>query len=595
MNEGRKFLERRPDAVSTLLMGAGLGLLVVTLLGGAAAPGHDSLSGPKLKVTAAGLSGVTPSAALTSLNLGVVAYPHAICAYNSGTCPAGTGVSRVTLTANAASGGVLAWPAVQVAFVVETALYDGVYDPSAGEPGTDPCAASGGTGCEESNGVPFFVTHAQQIANAIATANPHSAVSFALVDYFSTSNLDDGDGAEYHVDLPTFVQASTFGSAVSSTFQAQVLGGGFVYGDSDFSDNMHHSSMITALYGTIIGSGLNWGNQTHHVIVWMGDTAPRDPAYVQDYCVSPSNYASSGTCYSSSCEPSYVFAAGTSPQCEGWVHSQDGNVTHSIAQLAKTSPTCTDSIGGVCTVDMIDLWSTPTDPYSKGWPAGRAGGGPGGTIVQQNVDRVLLAGCDMAAATGGTWDGPAFFTCPDGTQGSLQYVAHGSATAPATNNPTLFTAFRQVGFGPILKTQVAAGTGRPLFTYVPFGNIVLAPGGQLQATASCQRAGLTFKLCDTIPTVVKVNGMTYLGWNWSKNASTNIMYVGDSWTASFNVVATGPPFALVPVDACTTAVCHAGGSSSVAGGLFTWATYVPYTNNTVVVQSFPLGQVQVRQ
>ena len=68
--------------------------------------------------------------------------------------------------------------------------------------------------------------------------------------------------------------SGSFGGQVQSTFQAEVLGGGYIYGDSDFSDNILHSSVITALYGTIIGSGLDWSPHTHHVIVWMGSTAP---------------------------------------------------------------------------------------------------------------------------------------------------------------------------------------------------------------------------------------------------------------------------------------------------------------------------------
>jgi hypothetical protein len=545
-------------------------------------------AGASASVAAAPASTATPA-----LSLGITAVPHTICAYGIATCSAGAPTSRVTLSANAGGQGIIAWPNVQVAFVIETTLYDGVYDPTAGDPGSDPCAGGGGMPCEESNGVPFFVSHAQQIANAIATANPHSQVSFAMVDYFATCNLDDCDGSEYHVDIQNFVPSGYFGSEVQSTFQATVLGGGYVYGDSDFSDNILHSSVITAMYGTIIGSGLSWSNNTHHVIVWMGSSAPRDPNYIENYAASASDYATFYTGaaeLSASCEPAYQFQSGTSPNCEGWVKSQDGNETHSIAALTRTAKQCTGSIGGVCTVDAIDLWDTATDPLSKGWPA-RSGYGPGSLTVQKNVDHVLLAGCDIAAATGGTWDGPSFFTCPDGQSGSLQYVAHGPATTPNTQNPSLYAAFRQVGFGPIIETQVAAGSGRPLFTYVPIGNIALAPN--LQATAACTRNGAPQKLCQSTPQLLHLGGMTYLGWNWSTNRSSNIMYLGDSWTASFNVVATGPPFATVPADACITIECRAGGSSSV-DGIYTWATYVPFSNNTVVTSSFPLAQITVQ-
>jgi hypothetical protein len=570
-----------------LSAGASSGRLIIV-------PGATTGAGPLAVHTVP--AAISPSATVAgALSLGIQAAPHTICAFGLETCAAAAGYSRVSLTANAGNGGVLAWPAVQVAFVVETTSNDGVFDPTAGEPGRDPCALAGSqsTTCEESNGVPFFVAHSQQIANAIAAANPHSQVSFAMVDYFANvNNWDDGDGAEYHVDIPQFIPSSYFGSEVTSTFQANVLGGGYVYGDSDMSDNQLTSPVITAMYGTIIGSGLDWSNNTHHVIVWMGSTAPRDPNYPENYCVSNENQFFGGTaCIGATCEPSYTFQTGTSPNCEGWVKSQDGNQTHSIAALAKTAPACTGSIGGVCTVDTIDLWTTETDPLSQGWPTGIAGGGPGGTIVQSNVARVLLAGCDMAAATGGSWNGPAWFSCPNGQAGSLQYVPHGKYNQPNTDNPTLFSAFKQVGFGPVLQTQVASGTGKPIFSFVPFGNIALST--DLQATAACIRNGVALNTCQIAPTVIHFEGLTYLGWNWSRNASSNVMYVGDFWTASFNVVATGPPYATVPVDACTTTDCKAGGSGAVLG-LYSSASYVPYTNNTISTQSFPLATVTVQ-
>jgi len=528
-----------------------------------------------------------------ALQLGITDEPGSICVDQESSCAAGVGMSRVTISANAGGAGILSWPNVQVAFVIETTAYDGVYDPSAGDPGSDPCASATTGPCEESNGVPFFVAHSQDIANAIAEANPHSHVSFAMVDYFATKDKDDdGDGSKYHVDIQQFVPSQQFGTAVTSTFQAQVLGGGYVYSDSDFSDNVLTSSVITAMYGTIIGSGLTWSEATHHVIVWMGSTAPEDPNYNEDYCVSASDDALDSGCQTStSCEPSYTFLDGSSPNCEGWIRSQDGNVNDSIARLTKTSPTCTDSIGGVCTVDMIDLWTTATDPLSKGWPTGRTNGGPGGSAVVIDVQHVLLAGCDMAAATGGTWDGPSFFTCPDGQTGTLQYVPHGPPTKPNLENPTLLEAFREIGFGPVLETQVAAGSNRPIFSFVPFGNIVLANTSNLDVTEQCQHNGIDLRGCGAAQPL-DLGGIRFLGWNWSTNASTNEMFVGDTWTASFNVIAIGGPYRAVPVDACTTAGCHSGGSTAV-DGLYSSATYVPYTNNSVDTESFPLALLNV--
>ncbi len=541
---------------------------------------------------------------LPPLALQIASGPSTICAGGNNSCSAGTGVARVTLTATAAQAATPFWPNVQVAFVVETTAYDGDFDHYNSFYGQDPCAAAtSGQGplCEESNGVPFFVANAGLIASSIQAANPHSNVSFALVDFFGTDCgdwNDCGDSYMYHVDIPDFVGPSAFGPAVRSTFQAQILGGGYT-GIFGLDDNFLHSPVITALYGAITGSGLTWSANTHHVIVWIGSTAPRDPSYAENYWVSPFDHCCSGSQRDGwTCEPSYTFANGASPNCEGWIRSQDGNPNDSIAALAHTAHQCTESVGQVCTIDVVDLWDTPTDPLSPAWiqdpgyPSGTAGAGPGGTGPTQDSEHIILAGCDMARATGGTWDGPAFWTCPDGQAGSLQYVPHGGLQDPNTNNPTLFNALRGIGFGPEYRTLVANGTGQPMFTFVPEGAIRVAPDPQF--AAACVTPGGFLPTCQRTPTVLHAFGLTYLGWNWSTNASNNALYVGDQWTASFDVIDTAPPYGLIPIDSCQSPGCFAGHSTPV-NGLYTWAMYRPASNVSVAIQSFPLAQVIVVQ
>lgn len=534
----------------------------------------------------------------SQLNLQVLASPSAICAGGGATCAAGVGVERVTLTAAVPATVQTVWPAVQVAFVIETTPYDGVFDPSAWEAGRDPCTTTpgyNGTLCEESNGVPFFVANAQTIANAIAAANPRTNVSFALVDYFATlTGYDDYDGAEYHVDLPEFVPATGFGNAVHNTLATTVLNGDYVYPDSDLADNFLDSSSITALFGTLGGSGLDWSNGTHHVIVWMGSTAPRDPGYPVDYCASGSA-DSPGTylpCVAPTCEPSYKFPTLKEPQCEGWVQSRDGNPVDSIAGLARSTPSCTDSLGGTCTVDTVDYWDTPTDPYSLGWPAsnGSDGRGPGGPKAVGDASSILRAGCDMAIATGGSWAGPAYASCSDGRSGSLVYVPHGPAGQPDTSNPTLLAALRGIGFGPVTQTTGPTAGDVPLFQFVPFGSIV--PATPLNALAVCIRGGEAAPTCPSVPSVRLGGSATVLGWNWSADPAANVLQAGDTWSVSFDVVATGPPFALVPLDACTTSACAVAGSQAV-DGFATVATFRSAVDGTLVVESFPLAEVDV--
>ena len=571
--------------------------LVSTSLAG---PSHAG-SGPAFHPGSVALGAPAASALATGpeapLSLSVSVTPTAICAFGSTACAANTGVGRVTVSASATGGGTLAWPAVQIAFVIETTPYDGVYDPIApgGESGHDPCASpsgSGRTACEESNGVPFFVGHAAQIASAIQLSNPHTAVSFALVDYFATRTApwDDGDGAAYHVDVSQFVTASDFGAAVGQTFQRNVLGGGFTYAESDFADNFLDSSSITALYGALTGSGLGWSPGAHHVVVWMGSTAPRDPAYLENYCVSAHVFAqqfSGPGCYSTTCEPSYEFPTGASPRCEGWVSPQDGVPSHSIAALAHAAPACMESFGGVCTIDTIDLPSTPTDAFSPAWNPLGEGGPP---AIQRDVAHVLQAGCDLAMATGGTWTGPVGYSCPGEGAGTLPYVSHGPYDRPNLDNPALMSALSRIGFGPVQLIQSAAGGNRPMFSFVPFGAIRIAPDPQV--AVSCLHSGVPESTCQVRPTVGLVNGIAYLEWNFSAVPRDNVMFLGDTWSASFNVVAIGPPYQSVPIDACTSPVCLAAGSAPIAG-VSSVAAFVPSSNLTLMTESFPVALLTV--
>ena len=565
----------------------------------------SSTSGSSSLSTTQTASSVAPAASSTpSLTLGTAAEPQIVCALGATGCSSGYPSSRVTLTATVTSAPKAFWPDVQVAFVVETTGPDGVEDHYNSYYGTDPCAAAtNGQGplCEESNGVPFLIGHGQDIATAIAQANPHSNVSFAMVDFFGTDyDWNDGpfDSWKYHVDIPTFVPADQFGQAIRETFVTEQLteanGWGCICG---LDDNFLHSSSITALYGAIIGSGLDWSANTHHVIVLMGSAAPRDPSYVENYWVSAFDHCcTSPSPYGGTCEPAYQFSNGYSPNCEGWVRSQDGNPNDSIAALTRTAPSCTDSVGHVCTVDVISYWDTPTDPFSQGWPkdpgypSGTAGAGPGGYSVIQDSAHILEAACDLAAATGGSWNGPAYWTCPNGVTGSLQYIPHGPLSSPNIDNPTLFAALRQIGFGPVYQSLVAQGTNEPVFTYVPPTNFAVSANPEF--TAACVTPTGFLSTCQTYPSVLHKNGILSYGWNWSTNRSLNSIYVGDSWTASFNIVNTGPPYAYDPVLSCITTTCLAAGSGMI-NGLYSAATYFSANSTSLTTISFPLAQVKV--
>ena len=549
------------------------------------------------------MDGAAASATALPLSLSISETPTSICAYQGVNCSAAAGQTRVTMVAQATSTPTEFWPDVQVAFVLETTPYDGVYYHGGTEPGLDSCASGTAPLCEESNLVPFFMAHAQDIANAVQQANPHSTVSFAMVDYFVTNFGDwsDGlrDGVKYRVDVPRFVPAPEFGVSVTNDFTNLVFGG-LPYGTYGLDDNFLHSSSITALYGTILGSGLNWSANAHHVIVLLTSTAPQDPHYPVNYCVSPfdPSGASLGfdgpTCEGQTCAPSYVFPDGIQPECEGWVVSGDGRPGDSIAALAHDSPTCRDSTGAVCTIDVIDVLTTPTDAYSSGWPSdsstGYAGGGPGGPLVIANVQSVLLAGCDLSAATNGSWDGPVGSVCPDGRVGDLTPVNHGPVKNPNVENPPLLGALSRIGFGPVVAPTVLNGGGSPMFQFVAATGLAMAPNPGYQV--SCIAGSGLPPDCPQAPTVLHHGLATVYGWNWSAIPAGNGLPPGSRWTASFDVVSVSPPFGTIALDACVTSSCFLAGDSAVSGR-YTSANYVVTANDTSIVQSYPLALVRI--
>lgn len=567
-----------------------IGITLSTALAGQVATRHVSAPADLAigKPTAAG--GLISAPPPPGFSLSIAASPLSICTLFDPACVAGTTVSRITLGA-VPLGGAQYWPDVQVVFAIDGTFMNGVYTQT-DDPGYNLCDRSGyQIPCEESNGLPVFVADAGLIAESIQSENPHTQLSFGLVDFESTlCDYGDCDGSVFHVDVGQFVTAASFQMAVQSTFQATYLGGGYSCADCDFWDNFLHAPSITALFGVLSGAGIDWSPKAHHVIIWLGDTAPRDGRYPENYCTSGwDGGLVGGSCYSKTCEPAYAFGIVTMPNCEGWTTTQDGNPQDSIAGLAHTAPACVASLGSSCTIDAIDLWSSNTDPYSLDWP-GLGANPQNDAWIRENVDSVLLAGCDIAQATGGSWEGPAWFSCPSGAQGSLQYVSHGPRVSPNLVNPTLLAAFRSASLGAVPILPVAASAGESMFKFVPFGAI--APSASLNAMTSCWRQAAALSTCQTQPTKVLRNGLSTLEWNWSTDPRSNVMYPGDTWVAQFDIVATGPPYTKVPVDACTLAICTRVGSHAVMG-LLTSVSYSVPNDTIALTQSFPLAEVNV--
>ncbi len=540
------------------------GIATVPGFGAPARPGGSTGLALVAGVPDARAAGSSPDTATPNASVSVGVAPATVCPTTWPTCPAGTGAARVSLTTsygsgtgNAVTGNVSG--RVQVLFLLETTPYDGAYDASAADPGRDACGQSNGKPlCEESSLDPTFASYSGTVVSALAAAHPTDELTFGLVDYFATlTSFDDGDGFPFHVDVGNFTTASSFPNAVNATLLNASSGvldrPSMTLPDSDLSDNFLASSEITALYGALEGAGLNWSANAQHVLVLLGSTAPRDPGYPVDYCGSPATYYYSTNCSGSTCEPIYTFTTGASPNCEGWVSSQDGNASHSIAALAAASSDCTHSALGRCVIDALDVWDTPTDPHSKGWPSTT-----NASIPANDSASILKAGCDLALATGGSWDGPTFASC-NGTAGSMTYRNYSSSVA----DPGLVSAIANVSLGPPGAAMVTPGPA-------PFLSLLLGPDVALAAapaySAVCSAApGAPNASCEQTPSVSNRSGVVGVGWNWSAVPSENVLLPGDSWTVSFDVVPAPGATGNLTLLRCAAAACVAAGAGPVDG------------------------------
>jgi YVTN family beta-propeller protein len=216
--------------------------------------------------------------------------------------------------------------------------------------------------------------------------------------------------------------------------------------------------------------------------------------------------------------------------------------------------------------------------YALGSLGGYKGNPPTGSVIVNGTDRsiaVTFTSTYMVPLSLGILASPST-VCADG-----------SVTCPAA------TGYARVTVTAVApgnrSTLVAEGAAQPIFQFVPYGNISVAPNPQINV--SCTTALGLFLNCGSTSTR-NVSGIEVLDWNWSDTPSSNAMYGGDTWMASFLVYASGPPYTAVPVDACITLICRVDGSAAVRG-LFTSATYFNQPNSTPVGQSFQLTSVTV--
>jgi hypothetical protein len=713
--------------------------------------------------------------------------------------------SDLSLGLDGSGNGTAAWPAVQMLFLAQTTILDGVYRPGCmtgytpnntswcptnqtyGVPPVSPIAPNYEPIQGASNLLPTFVNNSYAYTEAIQAAHPLTRMTFGFLDFFAThSKWDPGGGTTYHVDVSNFLPPGEFASMLNRTFRTEVLGPSpsdlTLHQTEFYTQNFLSTDVITAMYGALEGVGVNWSPETHHVLVWMGASLPRyqptlpsnpwnnmtlqyafnwantsynfytgavPPApesnftyptglnftgdmcsmypgvfgeplstwnlqhptlhflgpsgnwqnFLGDVLYGPSlnswnlsryNFTSVASynqsqydieCYTSTCEPSYAFTPTVvSPKCEGWVTPTGGTTTNSIAELARTAPECVDSLGGNCTIDVLESNSALTvfnawdvgglvrfqgpsqgyDPAYVNWsyvvnhiypwatydmvyfdcpdvcplvdgplqPTTMYRATDWGIMVDAYL--IFLAGCSIASATGGTWDGPGVlngvpilnsvplyivlgpynttnlnstwipyywelsdYSC-EGRQGNLPAppvlyenltgsasphpwipVANWSLlnTVNASMNASFLPAFEGLGVGyPTGRLVASGGTdGSPMVTVALHGAFRIAPFETIHP--NCVSTG-PYPVDCTGATVqvsgVNGGGATVLTWNLSADPNENFVAAGELITLEVPLLAMGPPYnASVPVDACETPRCLAEGSGELSGGVYT--------------------------
>jgi hypothetical protein len=580
----------------TQLVAVGLVALSMLLVGTAAASfGSAPATSTKILappgVTLVGTRGLGDGSVLRvlttpgtgPLNLSVSALGASVCAFGESTCSGVPATLRVRLTAEAPNPGLENSTPVQILYLLDVSQMTTACGPGGDEvPGN--CVEGGAEAAQT------FLASAGTIATTLQANHPSSNLTFALAATEGSGGpFDDNDSPLLAVPLGNFTNATQFGPSVNRSLEIPF--------DIDTDDNPLQSGVVAALYGAftgqtgvtwnVRGGPVNWTAGDDHVVVWMGATAPVDANYSEDVC--PVRYYG-GYCLNSttggnepSCETPLNFSGGPVPRCEGWITSQNGVPTDSIAALSFFGGSCATASLGHCVVDSVIVNATSTDPASPGWDTTN-GSGANLSDVRADARHIVAAGCDLTTVTGGSWDGPRNTTCGNST-GTLEHESNAS-------DPELVSSLENISLGSLGTTGGVAAPppGEAMFQFVPAPGFTPAPS--LNASVTCQSSNGTIPDCGSTPSVSTQDGRVVLGWNWSSAPGHADMVRGDVWSAAFDLVATVGPSNATPVDECATPACVAieNESASVA---YSGVEYSPWGLSFVLDQSFPLVEVQV--
>ncbi len=147
-----------------------------------------------------------------------------------------------------------------------------------------------------------------------------------------------------------------------------------------------------------------------------------------------------------------------------------------------------------------------------------------------------------------------------------------------------------VSVGVTYATEGVASLAAPRLIVLPWGKVQLDPTSP--PLVSCRTVGGDRTTCDGSSSLLAVGGASGFELNWSSNPNLDALYVGDHWTVQFGITVAGPPYGSVPVYACATAECLAGGSGNISGR-FSELAFQPLRAGVSSDDSLPYANITV--
>lgn len=428
---------------------------------------------------------------------------------------------------------------IEVAFLVEANPLDGGLPCSSYPSGPDfPCSL-----------VPDALQTFQQgiytIIGGLDARYPQDTLSYAVADFGPTNNsVDPAGGTVFHTDISTFEGSQPFESGTQTGFDPGGTKNSWNFNRSivgeALNSDLAESSSITALYGALAGGVFHWMPGEGHVVVLIGSGIPEDPEYANATNVAAVPLPVNATL--PTCDANYTFPNGSLPACEGWVRSHNGDPHDSIAWLAHHAPVCSDGGLAGCLIDVVDTNIPPFDPtLSTFWAAfGHPASATNDSLLEATV---IGAGCDLATATGGSWDGPVSAPCGsragtiDDPVGTPNYVG----PVYSGPEPTLERALQNISIAGSEYAVTGTGPG-PALTVALAPGFRLADYGAGTVTRAVCFAGVAEPVdpydCPSAASPSWLNGSLVYGWNLSSSPSQNVLYPGAEWNLSLPLMTT---------------------------------------------------------